>query len=96
MPVGDSLFLKLSDSNYVDWKYQMEAYLTTKYLWDIVNGTEEKPAGSASMKAVKAWIKWQRLARAEIILRVEPGQHLHTHFDDPKVIWENLEKVHRA
>jgi Domain of unknown function (DUF4219) len=68
MPVGDSLFLKLSDSNYDDWKYQMEAYLTTKDLWDIVDGTEEKPAGSASSKAVKAWIKRQRLAHAEIIL----------------------------
>jgi Domain of unknown function (DUF4219) len=24
-----------------DWKYQMEAYLTTKDLWDIVDGTEK-------------------------------------------------------
>lgn len=35
-------------------------------------------------------------ARAEMILRVEDGQLAHMVSRDPQVIWENLEKVHRA
>ena len=43
---------------------QMEAFLTTKNLWDIVNGMEVRPAGSDNTKAVKSWQKKQRLAQA--------------------------------
>ena len=74
----------------------MEAFLTTKDLWDIVAGMEVRPAGSNNTKAVKSWQKKQRLAQAEIILHVEPSQLPHTCFDNLKDIWDNLETVHRS
>jgi len=61
MPASDS-FSKLTDSNYADWRYQMEAFPTTKDLWDIVDGIEVRPAGSDNIKVVKIWQKKQRLA----------------------------------
>ena len=45
---------------------------------------------------MKAWVRKQKLACAELILRIEPDQLPHTRFDDPKDIWENLKKVHCA
>ena len=72
----------------------MEAFLTTKDLWDIVDGMELRPARSDNTKAVKSWQKKRRLAQVEIILCVEPSQLPHTCFDNPKDIWDNLEMVH--
>jgi hypothetical protein len=89
-------FEKLNDTNYIDWSCLMEAHLTRKELWEVVDGTESKPTGSVNSKLMKTWTKRQRLAHAEIILHVETDQLLHTCFDDPKEIWENLEKIHHA
>ena len=74
----------------------MEALLTTKDLWDIVDGMEVRPTRSDNTKAVKSWQKKQRLAQAEIILHVEPSQLPHTHFNNPKDIWDNPEKVYQS
>ena len=74
--------------------FRSEAFLTTKYLWDVVDSKEVRPAGSDNTKAMKSWQKKQRLAKAEIILHIEPSQLPHTCFDNPKDIWDNLEKVH--
>ena len=74
----------------------MEAHLTRKELWEVIDGSESKPAGSANTLAVRAWVRRQQLARVKIILHVETNQLLHTHFNDLKDIWDNLEKIHRA
>ena len=36
----DPSFEKLNESNYVDWRYLMEALLIEKDLWDVVDGSE--------------------------------------------------------
>jgi len=74
----------------------MEALLIEKDLWDVVDGTEARPLGSAKTKAVRAFVKKQQVARAKIILHIEASQLPHARYDDPKEIWENLEQVHRA
>src|SRR5882672_4314874 len=89
-------FEKLNDTNYIDWSCLMEAHLTRKELWEVIDGSESKPAGSANTLAVRAWVRRQQLARVKIILHVETNQLLHTHFNDPKDIWDNLEKIHHA
>jgi hypothetical protein len=89
-------FPKLNDSNYVDWAYLMEAHLIQKDVWDIVNGNIVRPHGSTNSKAVCAFLKKQQVARSAIILNVEMSQLPHTHYDDPKLIWDNLKKVHQA
>ena len=36
----DPSYEKLNESNYVDWRYLMEALLIEKDLWDVVDGSE--------------------------------------------------------
>ena len=38
---------KLDNTNYPTWKFQMKHMLLMKELYDVVDGTEEKPADSA-------------------------------------------------
>ena len=38
-----SAFARLDTSNYVTWKYDMQALLQTKMLWHLVSGQEESP-----------------------------------------------------
>src|SRR5882724_2879749 len=92
----DPHFLKLNDSNYADWHYIMAATLVDKDLWDVVDGSLTHLVGSPNHKAMRAFVKKQQLARAKIILSIEVSQLPHTRHDDPKAIWDSLQKVHRA
>jgi Domain of unknown function (DUF4219) len=42
----DPSFEKLNETNYVDWRYMMEALLIKKDLWGIVSNAETRPSGS--------------------------------------------------
>src|SRR5882724_10978735 len=92
----DPHFPKLNDANYADWRYIMAATLVEKDLWDVVDGSLTRPIGSPNHKAMKTFVKKQQLARAKIILSIEASQLPHTRHDDPKVIWDSLQKVHWA
>ena len=70
--------------------------LVEKDLWDVIDGTETQPTGSVNSKAIHAFAKKQQLAYAKIILNIDKSQLPHTCYDDPKVIWESLQKVHQA
>ena len=72
------------------------ATLVEKDLWDIIDSLLTHPVGSPNHKAVRAFVKKQQLAGTKIILSIEVSQLPHTHHDDPKVIWDSLEKVHHA
>ena len=91
-------FPKLNDGNYVDWHYMMAATLVEKDLrdWDVVDGSLTQLASSLSVKNVQAFVKKQQLAHAKIILSIKASQLPHTRHDDPKKIWDSLQKVHRA
>ena len=72
----------------------MAAILMEKDLWDIVDSLLTHPVGSPNHKAVRAFIKRQQLTQAKIILSIKVSQLPHTCHDDPKVIWDSLQKVH--
>ena len=61
----DPHFLKLNNANYVDWRYMMAATLVEKDLWDVVNGSLTRLAGSPTAKNVQVFIKKQQLAHAK-------------------------------
>ena len=48
----DPHFPKLNDSNYADWHYMMVATLVEKDLWDVVDGSPTRLAGSPNAKNV--------------------------------------------
>src|SRR5882672_2603823 len=91
----DPHFPKLNDANYADWHYMMAATLVEKDLWDVMDGSLTHPVGSLNHKAIKTFVKKQQLARTKIILSIEGSQLPHTHHNDPKVIWDSLQRCTR-
>ena len=90
-------FDKLNETNYDDWKIQMEALLEEKGLFGVVSGRDIMPTTGSNSKGVKTFLEKQRLARSKIILAIEPSQLPHVrNEEDPFVIWQNLTQIHRA
>jgi len=90
-------FDKLNESNYDDWKILMEALLEEKGLFGVVSGRDVIPTTGPNSKGVKTFLEKQRLARAKIILAIDPSQLPHVrNEDDPAVVWKNLARIHRA
>jgi Domain of unknown function (DUF4219) len=84
-------FDKLNETNYDDWKIQVEALLEEKGLFGVVSGRDVMPTTGPSSKGVKAFLEKQRLARSKIILAIEPSQLPHVRNEEnPFVIWQNL------
>jgi len=92
----DPHFPKLNDTNYADWCYMMAATLSEKDLWDVVDSSLTCQVSSPNHKAVRAFVKKQQLTCAKLILSVKVSQLPHTHYDNPKAIWDGLQKVHQA
>jgi hypothetical protein len=67
-------FRKLDGMNYVEWAGMMEAWLVKKRVWGIVSGDETSPIGGENVKPVKAFLRHQTKACAEIILHVNELQ----------------------
>jgi hypothetical protein len=89
-------FDKLNESNYHDWKFLMEAYLEEKGLFGIVSG-EDTISTDATAGETKSFSEKQRLARAKIVLAIQPSQIPHVRdTTDPANIWKNLARIHRA
>jgi hypothetical protein len=87
----------LDDTNYADWAVYMQAYLTVKDLADLIDGTESKPIGSDNDTTVRKWIRRAAIARAEIIIHLDPSQYSHVaEIKDPKEVWDALRTVHVA
>lgn len=86
----------LDENNYPDWVIYIEAILIEKDLFDYVDGTETRPAGSDNHKPVKAFVKRSALARACIVKHVRPSQYPHCRSRNPVEIWRELERIHIA
>ena len=90
-------FDKLNETNYDDWKIQMEALLEEKGLFGIVSGHDIMPSTGPNSKGVKTFLEKERLARSKIILSIETSQLPHVRNEaNPFVIWQNLARIHRA
>lgn len=102
-------FARLGNKNYAnDWDIRMEAVLVKKGLWDVVQVLVSKIKSDGSPKtdaeveierntkiAARDVVKMAE-ARAELVLRVESSQLSHMTSRDPMIIWQNLERMHRA
>ena len=84
-------FDKLNETNYNDWKIQMEALLEEKGLFGIVSGQDIMPTTGPNSKGVKTFLEKQRLACSKIILAIHPSQLPHVrNKENSSVIWKNL------
>jgi hypothetical protein len=86
-------FVLLNHTNYAQWSMRMEAELVRKDFWGLITGDETTPK---KPEDVPAFRKRQAACRAEIILRADDSQLSHMRDNDPKIVWEELAKVHRA
>jgi hypothetical protein len=90
-------FDKLNETNYDDWKIQMEALLEEKGLFGVVSGRIVMPTTGPNSRGVRTFLEKQRLARSKLILAIEPSQLPHVRNEqDPFVVWQNLSRIHRA
>jgi hypothetical protein len=96
-------FPALNATNWGQWADNMEAYLSTKELWEYVDGSTPKPAPADPAKPTAEEIKqlayWKRKstkASGEIWLALEDNQKSHVKEvkSDPVQIWTKLEGVH--
>ena len=96
-------FPALNASNWGQWADNMEAYLSTKELWEYVDGSTPVPvaadpnAPSADeKKEVSTWKRKAARASGEIWLALEDNQKSHVKEvkSDPVQMWKKLEGVH--
>ena len=86
---------KLDNKNYEVWKILIQALLTRKSVEEVLDAASVPTYGPNS-SVTKAWMKKDALARAELILHVEPDQLAHMTGSHAHEIWTELERVHRA
>jgi hypothetical protein len=94
----DPTFAPLTDGNYAEWEIRMEADLVDKGLWEYVFTEVVKPEGdtNTAKKAIAEYEMKLRQARARMIRRVTAGQLPHMKDPDPRKVWTELRRVHRA
>ena len=86
---------KLNNTNYELWVVLIWAWLTRKGVAEVLEESS-KPSLGPNSPVTKAWVKKDALARAELILCVEPDQLAHMTGSFAYEIWQELERVHRA
>jgi hypothetical protein len=96
-------FQSLNNSNWGHWADNMEAYLSTKELWEYVDGSTPKPVpvdpSKPSADETKELADWKHKAgkaSGEIWLAIEDDQKVHIKDvkGDPAAMWVKLESVH--
>lgn len=85
---GRFSLVKLNNTNYATWKFEVEMLLTREELWFAV--AEEKPEPETD-----AWRKSDKKARATIALCVDPSQYtLIKDCTTARAVWEALKSYH--
>jgi hypothetical protein len=96
-------FPSLSASNWGQWVDNMEAYLSTKELWEYVDGSTPKPTPAdpanptaSEKKDLADWKRKTAKASGELWLAIEDSQKVHVKDikSDPAATWRKLEGVH--
>jgi len=103
MPDNKPSFPTLTSSNWGQWADNMEAYLSTKELWEYVDGTTPQPTSVDSAKPtadetkeLAAWKRKAAKASGEIWLAIDDSQKVHVKDlkGNPQEMWKKLEGIH--
>lgn len=101
MAASDSEGLRIVDKfngeNFSLWKFKMEMVLSSKELWDIVDGSEEPPPSSSDVKERKAFEKRAKTAFAIIATNLVDKEMAHIkNCKGPAEAWERLCNIHET
>ncbi|KAI6138249.1 hypothetical protein BKA82DRAFT_72895, partial [Pisolithus tinctorius] len=94
---------KLTSSNNNTWKGEMKAFLCTKGLWTIVNGSEKRPDESKTEAVQTTQLADRAAGELDLVLSSEQRTHVEAVFicltvglfeqavqDDPVQIWHHM------
>ena len=86
--------VRLGESNYTQWKADVQAALMMKGCWRIVNG--ESPQPSPGSDKLADWLEKHDLAAGLIWLTLEPSQKalVAAHQTDALKLWKELKDLH--
>ncbi|KAF8232996.1 hypothetical protein L208DRAFT_1269371 [Tricholoma matsutake] len=90
-------FPKLNNHNYASWKDQMAAWGHKQGWWRVVTGDIQEPS-PGDAEAHHLWFQLVDKGAGDIYLHIEDDQkhHLGGVFDDPKKMWELLERGNQS
>jgi hypothetical protein len=103
MSKNERSFALLSSSNWGQWADNMEAYLSTKELWEYINELTSEPTPADANKPttdekqeLAEWRRKRAKASGEIWLAIEDSQKVHVKDSkgDPPAMWAKLEAIH--
>ena len=91
----------LTKQNYDSWRIHAEALLVKSELWEYVSGEKPIPGGDITQPAVleaqDKWRRYDRKARAELVLLVHPKELQQIRgCETSRQIWEKLESVYAS
>ncbi len=85
---------KLTDNNYRSWAYDISAFLRSKGIWDVVQGTRPAPA-TPSLEATQKVMSDKEIALGYIQMALSESQQPHIYgLDNPAVVWTTLKTIH--
>ena len=86
--------VRLGESNYSQWKADIQAALMMKGCWRIVDKSIPKP--SPGSDKLEDWLEKHDIAAGLIWLTLEQSQKamVHAHQSDAIKLWEELAKLH--
>ena len=81
-------------NNYKEWSHQVKTELERKQLWDIVEGTDERPEGENDDPAFKAW-SHKNAKALEVIKRGCCNEFYDAirRISSAKIAWDTLEAI---
>ena len=86
--------VKLDGTNFQRWKLQISLVLKASELWDVVSGTDTKPADATKVAEIKAWVKKDVEAQALIVPTLDAKQTSHIfNLATSKEIFDKLQAV---
>jgi hypothetical protein len=94
---------KFNGTNYAQWATEIALLHEQKQVYGIIKGYDDKPeepaanATATEKAAFKDWMNRHGVARATILLRMEPRiQAEYTVVDDAKTLWEKLVSAYKS
>ena len=101
MDGGSSKIAPLNEQNYPTWKTMMKMFLLKEGLFDIVDGSEQEPTGTAAQPAAATEVaKYKaRMNRAlgSIVMAIEPRLlYILGEPSDPKEVWKTLQDTFQS
>ncbi|KAL2539836.1 Ankyrin repeat family protein [Abeliophyllum distichum] len=92
--VGDFVYIKLSQTNYIMWSKLMVNYIKKEGLYGFIDGTLQAPSMDTSLSDFEDWKKSDSLVKGWILSTLEDDVLRHVaYFKTAEQVWSVLKKM---